>query len=72
MMKVNGTHVHAVFQVCCIGSILLLLFSISYIIYLINFVMYKNFLIISTIYNVILCGRIFVYDEWALEWILPN
>jgi len=26
--EVNGTHVHAVFQVCCIGSILLLLISI--------------------------------------------
>jgi len=36
-MKVNETHVHAVFQVCCIGSILLLLISISYIIHLINF-----------------------------------
>jgi len=36
-MKVNGTHVHAVFQVCCTGSILLLLVSISYIIYPINF-----------------------------------
>jgi len=37
MMKVNGTNVHAAFQVCCIGSILLLLISISYIIHLINF-----------------------------------
>jgi len=35
-MKVNGTHVNAVFHVCCIGSILLLLISISYI-HLINF-----------------------------------
>jgi len=31
-MKVNGTQVHVVFQVCCIGLILLLLISISYII----------------------------------------
>jgi len=37
MMKVNGTHVHAVFQVCCIGLILLLLIPISYIIHLIKF-----------------------------------
>jgi len=37
MMKVDGTHVHAVFQVCCIGLILLLLISTSYIIQLINF-----------------------------------
>jgi len=37
MLKVNGTHVHAVFQICCMGSILLLLISISYIIHLINF-----------------------------------
>jgi len=37
MMKVNGTHVHTVFQVCCIGSILLLLISISYIIQLMDF-----------------------------------
>jgi len=36
MLKVNGTHVHAVFQVCCIGSILLLLISISYVIHLIK------------------------------------
>ena len=36
-MKVNGTHVHAVFQVCCMGSILLLLISISSIIHLTNF-----------------------------------
>jgi len=37
MMKVNGTQVHAVFQVCCVGLILLLLISISYIIQVINF-----------------------------------
>jgi len=37
MIKVNGTHVYAVFQVCCMGSILLLLISISYIFHLINF-----------------------------------
>jgi len=37
MMKVNGTHVHAVFQVCCIGSIFLLLISTSYIVQLKNF-----------------------------------
>ena len=37
MIKVNGTHVHAVFQVCWMGSILLLLIPISYIIHLINF-----------------------------------
>jgi len=43
--EVNGTHVHTVFQVCCIGSILLLLISISYIIHLINFLKYKIFLI---------------------------
>jgi len=36
-MKVNGTHVYAFFQVCCMGSMLLLLISISYIIHLINF-----------------------------------
>jgi len=42
MMKVKGTHVHAVFQVCCIGSILLLLISISYIIHLINFSKVQN------------------------------
>ena len=37
MVEVNGTHVHAVFQVCCIGSIPLFLISISYIIHQINF-----------------------------------
>ena len=39
MMKVNGTYIHAVLQVCCrpIGPILLLLISISYIIHLTNF-----------------------------------
>jgi len=37
MMKVNGTHVHAIFQVRCIGSILLVLISISYIFQVINF-----------------------------------
>jgi len=37
MMEVNRTHVHAVFQVCCVGSIPLFLISISYIIYQINF-----------------------------------
>ena len=37
MMEVNGTHVHTAFQVCCIGSILLLIISISYVIHLINF-----------------------------------
>jgi len=37
VMKVNKTHVHAVFQVCCIGLILLLLISTSYIIQLKNF-----------------------------------
>jgi len=34
--------------------------------------MYKNFLLISATYNVMICGRIFVYDGWALEWILPS
>ena len=42
MMTVNGTHVQAVFQVCCIGLILLLLISISYIIHLLNFSKVQN------------------------------
>jgi len=42
MMKVNGTHVHAVIQVCCIGLILLLLISITYIIHLKNFSKVQN------------------------------
>jgi len=45
---------------CTVGSILLLIISISYSIYLINFLMYKNFLLISAMYNVMICGRMFV------------
>jgi len=35
--------------------------------------MYKNFLLISTMYIVMICRvRISVQDGWALKWNLPN